>query len=178
MNLLLKSQDEANVVDIPMLINIFNVHSPASNRRPLSPRVREHVLRWSVMNAGSRAVIGGDLNSSKQSLDDGFKHEHDIRYCHEADHLHGDLVIAKGLDADSMTCDIGSTSTVHRMCIVQVKMAPNCPRASGSVAKPAPKPSSSEACGSASKLSMGGRLSLENGDPEEREPLFFLGGAR
>ena len=38
-------------------------------------RVREHVLRWFVRNVGSRALIDGDLNSNRLSLDDGFKYQ-------------------------------------------------------------------------------------------------------
>ena len=117
-------------------INIFNVLSPGSPKYPLEAPVREDILRWFVNNAGGRALIGGDMNSSKQSLDDGFKHQDDITYCHEENHLHGDLVVAKGLHAESMTCDVMSTSETHRMCVVQVEMEPSPSQASGSAATP------------------------------------------
>ena len=103
-------------------IDIFSVHSPASMKHPLTPTVHEHFLHWFATNAGSRALIGGDLNSSRPRLDAGFKNHRDIHYCNEPNHLHGDLVIAKGLDADSMECDVQSTSIARKMCVVIVQV--------------------------------------------------------
>ena len=103
-------------------IDIYNVHSPASRERPLVLTVREHVLQWFARNAGTQALIGGDLNSSLPSLDAGFKHYPEFHYCYEAGHLHGDLVIAKGLDAVSTPCEVTSTSKAHKMVVVMVTM--------------------------------------------------------
>ena len=103
-------------------IDIYNVHSPASRERRLVLTVREHVLQWFARNAGTQALIGGDLNSSLPSLDAGFKHYPEFHYCYEAGHLHGDLVIAKGLDAVSTPCEVTSTSKAHKMVVVMVTM--------------------------------------------------------
>ena len=103
-------------------IDIYNVHSPASRERPLVLTVREHVLQWFARNAGTQALIGGDLNSSLPSLDAGFKHYSEFHYCYEAGHFHGDLVIAKGLDAVSTPCEVTSTSKAHKMVVVMVTM--------------------------------------------------------
>jgi len=103
-------------------IDIYNVHSPDSGERPLVLTAREHVLQWFARNAGTQALIGGDLNSSLPSLDAGFKHYPEFHYCYEAGHLHGDLVIAKGLDAVSTPCEVTSTSKAHKMVVVMVTM--------------------------------------------------------
>ena len=61
-------------------IDIYSVHSPASQKRPLIPTVREHILKWFVDNAGSRALIVGDLNSSVHSLTACFGRRSNIEY--------------------------------------------------------------------------------------------------
>ena len=92
--------------------------------------VRSDILKWFADNAGERALIGGHLKSSKQSLDAGIGHLRDVRYCYEEGHRHGDLVVSKGVAAESMACHIDRTSDAHRMCIVSVPL--------GSAAKPVP----------------------------------------
>ena len=126
-------------------IDLFNVHSPSSRKRPLNATVRQQILAWICENGGSRALFGGDLNSSKPSLETGFKNRRDITYCYEEDHKHSDLVIAKGLPAaTSVACDAQATSNAHRMYAVMLKCAmhpPSCAawpvEASASAAKPA-----------------------------------------
>ena len=122
--------------------------------------MRGDILRWFVDNAGTRALIGGDLNSSLASLDAGFQHQDDVHYCYEHDCFHGDVMIAKGLpSAESMACDIVSTSKAHRMCIVQVRVGSlgnlaTTSKASGTAAKPPSAKAvrfSFEASGSADK---------------------------
>ena len=129
-------------------IDLFNVHSPSSAHRPLTPAVRGQILAWFRRNAGSRALIGGDLNSSRPNLEDGFRSCHDITYCYEEDHKHGDLVIAKGLpEATSVACYAEATSDTHRMYFVELQCEASPPsgaawpveasEASASCAKPA-----------------------------------------
>ena len=103
-------------------IDIYFVHSPASRERRLVLTVREHVLQWFARNAGTQALIGGDLNSSLPSLDAGSKHQKAFFYLYEAGHLHGDLVTAKGIDAESTPCEVISTSEAHKMVVVMVTM--------------------------------------------------------
>ena len=106
------------------LINVYNVHSPGSNKHPLTPTVRADILEWFATNAAKPALIGGDLKSSRLSLDAVFKDYRDIHYCYEKNHFQGDVVIARGLDAESMPCEVMSTSKEHRMCVVTVPMEP------------------------------------------------------
>ena len=104
-------------------IDLFSIHSPSSGKRSLGALVREQILEWFCKNAGSRALIGGDLNSSKLCLDITFKKCRDIGYCYEEDHKHGDLVVAKGLKAaTSVPCEAQATSDAHKMCIVMLKI--------------------------------------------------------
>ena len=132
-------------------IDLFNVHSPASTKRPLPAFVREQILKWFLEHAGHTALIGGDLNSSLPSLDAVFKADRAFQYCYEENHKHGDVVVAKGLPtAESMSCDITSTSDAHTMCVVHVELeplprelpprptrkCPPCPEKSSSAAKP------------------------------------------
>ena len=126
-------------------IDIYNVHSPASKKHSLIPTVRRDILKWFRLNVKSCALIGGDLNSSLPSLDDVFKHDPKIHYCYEAGHLHGDLAIAKGLVADSMPCEIRSTSKAHRMVVVTVTLKPGVtltPRSVAQEKRRADKPAS------------------------------------
>ena len=123
-------------------IDLYNVHSPSSKRHPLTASVRADILLWFAVNAGNRALIGGDLNSSKPSLDAGFKHLRDVHYCYEENHHHGDLVVAKGTAAESTECLIDSTSDAHRMCVVLVPLEPlplSSPVPAGSAEKVAEK---------------------------------------
>ena len=64
-------------------IDLFNLHSPSSAKRPLNATIREQILNWLLENSGSRAFFGGDLNSSKPSLESVFKICRDITYCYE-----------------------------------------------------------------------------------------------
>ena len=113
-------------------IDLYNCHSPSSRKHPLTATVRQNILQWFLQNMGPQAIIGGDLNSSLQSLDDAFKGEPSIHYCYEAGHLHGDLAIVKGLQAESMPCEVMSTSLAHKMVVVMLTMKPaktdQCPR--------------------------------------------------
>eukprot|EP00974_Lingulodinium_polyedra_P101224 9806151-Lingulodinium_polyedra.AAC.1 len=45
-------------------IDLFNAHSPSSTKRPLSATTRQQFSTWFQNDAGSRSLIGGDLNSS------------------------------------------------------------------------------------------------------------------
>ena len=96
-------------------INVYNVHAPDSNKLPLTSTARTHLLEWFATNAAKPALIGGDLKSSLPSLDAGFKNYGDIHYCYEKNHLQGDVVIAKGLEAQSMPCEVMLTSKLHKM---------------------------------------------------------------
>ena len=116
------------------LINVYNVHSPGSNKHPLTPTVRADILEWFATNAAKPALIGGDLKSSLPSLDAGFKNYGDIHYCYEKNHLQGDVVIAKGLEAQSMPCEVMLTSKLHKMCVVMAAMELDPPKLS-----PAPR---------------------------------------
>ena len=115
--------------------------------------MREHILKWFVDNAGSRALIVGDLNSSVHSLTACFGRRSNIDYLFEPDHKHGDLAVAKGLPkAESIPCDVDSTSKAHSMVVVMVPMpvgvvlAPNIWRQDwAGLAKPGPSQSESNA---------------------------------
>ena len=67
---------------------------------------------------GPQAILGGHLNSSVLSLDDVFKVDRGIHFCYESDHLHGDVAIARGLQAASRPCEVRSTSKAHKMVVV------------------------------------------------------------
>ena len=103
-------------------INIFNCHSPSSTNRPLNPTVRKQILRWFLEHVGDRALIGGDLNSSRMALDDQLKKDPGIFYLYEEDHWHGDIIIAKGVQATSVACNVSSTSKSHHMCMATVQL--------------------------------------------------------
>ena len=107
-------------------IDLFNLHSPSSAKRPLNATVREQIQ---------------DL----PSLEAVFKICPNITYCYQKDHQHGDLVVAKGLPAaESVACEAKATSDAHQMCAVMLpcKMRPRSGavlpvEASASAAKPA-----------------------------------------
>ena len=61
-------------------IDLFNLHSPTSTKRPLTATIREQILKWLLENSGSRAFFGGDLNTSKQSLEAVFNTRRDITF--------------------------------------------------------------------------------------------------
>ena len=147
-------------------IDLFNVNSPASKKHPLNTTRRAEIFQWFANNAGSRALIGGDLNSSRHNLDAAFGRLPDIHYCYEEDHRLGDLVVAKGVPAESTACNIESTSDAHRMCIVSVPLGtppPSLSQPSGSAEKP-----TSEAHGSAGKPTIVAPRSAEKlADPAE-----------
>ena len=105
-------------------IDLYNCHSPASTRHPLLPQVRKDILEWFRQNMGPQAILGGHLNSSVLSLDDVFKVDRGIHYCYESDHLHGDVAIARGLQAASMQCEVRSTSKAHKMVVVMATVRP------------------------------------------------------
>ena len=105
-------------------IHLYNCHSPASSKHPLTPLVRRHILEWFLQNMGPQAILGGNLNSSVLSLDDVFKGDRGIHYCYESDHLHGDVAIARGLQAESMPCEVRSTSKAHKMVVVMATVRP------------------------------------------------------
>ena len=67
---------------------------------------------------------------SRLSLDSMLGIDREMYYCYEEDHWHGDLVTARQLEAESMACDVGSTSRGHRMCVVHIVMQPNPSQAS------------------------------------------------
>ena len=118
-------------------IDLWNCHSPSSSLRPLTFTVRQHVLQYFGRFAGPMALIGGDLNSSRHSLDAELKEYSGFRYLYESDHKHGDIMIARGVDADSVPCDVDSASDAHRMCVCMVRgKLPPSAGASGSAGKP------------------------------------------
>ena len=103
-------------------VKIFNVHSPSSKHHPLIPTVRKEILQWLLEHVGDRALIGGDLKSSRMALDDQFQNDPGLFYLCEEDHLHGDVMIAKGVQATSVACNVSSTSKAHEMCMVMVQL--------------------------------------------------------
>ena len=104
-------------------IDLFNLHSPASKKKPLIPTIRKQILEWLRANSGNRAFFGGDLNESRSSLDAFFTTCPDISYLYEKSHKHGDLVIAKGLPrAESAACAANATSDAHQMCAVMLPL--------------------------------------------------------
>ena len=104
-------------------IALYNVHSPTSKKHHLTAFAREQILDWFGRLPTDRTLIGGDLNMSRHSLQAHLRNYADFQYCFEAGHKHGDLVLAKGMDdAESVACDISTTSDAHRMCVVQVPL--------------------------------------------------------
>ena len=103
-------------------IDIFNVHSPSSAAKPLIFTVRGHILKWFLNNMKEQTIIGGDLNTCPLSLDHVFQQDKKAFLCFEEPHLHGDISIVRGLNAESVPCDIQSTSKTHRMCVVMVTL--------------------------------------------------------
>ena len=99
-------------------VEVYNLHSPSSFNRPLTPGVREQILRWISVNTAPRALVGGDLNTSVFSLENKLGKK--WRYYFQLNHKHGDLSCGKGIVAESMPCLIDSTSKDHTMCIVRV----------------------------------------------------------
>ena len=61
------------------------------------------------------------MSSSLMSLDNGFAHTADIQYLYEREYQHGDVIVTRGLNAESMGCEIKSTSDAHKMCVAMVK---------------------------------------------------------
>ena len=118
-----KDSADKPITDKP--IHIFNCHLPSSEHRPLNPTVRKQVLEWLLEHVGDRALIGGDLNSSRMALDDKFKKDPGIFYLYEEDHWHGDIIIAKGVQARSVACNVSSTSKAHQMCMATVQLESN-----------------------------------------------------
>ena len=145
-------------------IDIFNVHSPASSKRPLNATVREQILTWFRTNMSSQTLIGGDLNSSKFSLDAVLKRS-GVHYLFEVNAKHGDLVVCKGLHAESLACEISRTSDAHKMCVVMVtqklaaKPAQQQSSSAASAAHPAQQQSVAQSS-SAAQLAQEQRLSL------------------
>ena len=130
----------SRIISAAKPIDIINLHSPASAKHPLIPTVREHILQWLIDNTSSGTIIGGDLNSSPMSLDNGLKKARDFRYLFEPNYKHGDIMLVRGLNAESTACDVGSTSDAHKMCCAMVKQeiaAPPDAEPADSAAKPA-----------------------------------------
>lgn len=103
-------------------IDLYNVHSPASRKRPLTATVRQRVLQWFLRNVGEASIIGGDSNPNKNSLDDVLRADSEIQYHYEDGHMHGDLVSMKVLQVESMPCEVTSTSKAHKMVVVMVTL--------------------------------------------------------
>ena len=68
-------------------------------------------------------LIGGELDASFYTLNAGLGDEN-MKYCYQPDHRHGETVVAKGLDAWSVPCEVRSTSKCHRMVVVLVAHLP------------------------------------------------------
>ena len=124
-------------------IALYNVHSPASKKHPLGSYPREQIMNWFGELTSERTLIGGDLNMSEHSLHEHLKKYSDTHFLFEDGHKHGDVVLVKGYDgAESVACDISSTTDAHRMCVMSVPRIPNrealpSPAAPHSAAKPA-----------------------------------------
>ena len=101
-----------------MPIDVWNCHSPSSKRYPFSRMVRQHILQYFAINSGPRALIAGDLNSRLDSLIAEFGRYPGFHYCYEPTHQHGDIMIARGVSAHSVPCDVNSASDAHRMCVI------------------------------------------------------------
>ena len=128
-------------------IDLFNVHSPSSGKHKLTPAVRGEILAWFCQNMGTRAIIGGDLNTSRVTLANAFRNIPDVQYCYEKDHAHGDLVVAKGLPgAFSVACDAHATTDAHRMVVVMLKCATHPPLEDAAAAGSAAESADMSAC--------------------------------
>ena len=113
-------------------IDIFNVHSPDSKKRPLSSRTRDDIVKWLVEHISNQTVIGGDLNCCRYTLAGGFECCPRVRFLYEEGHKHGDVILSCGLDAESVPCEVQSTSDAHKMCVAAVKplsLPPRCSKA-------------------------------------------------
>ena len=101
-----------------MPIDVWNCHLPSSRRPPLTATVRQHILQYFAIHSGPRALIAGDLNSSLYSVDAELRQKQNFHYCYEPAHYPGDIVIARGVGARSVPCDVNSASDIHRMCVM------------------------------------------------------------
>ena len=97
-----------------MPIDVWNCHLPSSRVHPLTATVRQHILQYFAINSGPRALIAGDFNSSLLLL----LRYPSFHYCCQPAHQHGDIVIARGVSAHSVPCDVNSASDAHRMCVI------------------------------------------------------------
>ena len=105
-------------------IDLYNVHSPTSKKHGLKPTVRTDIIQWFADHTENRSLIGGDMSSNLISLDVVLSPHGDFAYCYEANHKHDDLVISKGIHAESIACERQKTSDTHRKCIVIVPLDP------------------------------------------------------
>ena len=97
-----------------MPIDVWNCHPPSSRVHPLTARVRQHILQYFDINSGPRALIAGDFNCSLLLL----LRYPSFHYCCQSAHQHDDIVIARGVIAHSVPCDVNSASDAHRMCVI------------------------------------------------------------
>ena len=91
-----------------------------SAARHATASLREQILHWLFVNTGRRALVGGNLNTSVFSLEAQLGVAWDCYF--QPEHKHGDVSLGKRLRAESVPCDIMSTSGEHRMCLVHVTM--------------------------------------------------------
>lgn len=117
-------------------INVFNRHSTSSPKGRLPPAVREHILFWFADRISPQALLGGDLDSSPHTLNAGLGDEN-MKYCCQPDHRHGEIVVAKCLEAWSVPCEACSTMAVVMVMVLVIVMV--MVKSSGSAAKPALK---------------------------------------
>ena len=96
-----------------MPIDVWNCHS-SSSRYCRNVRQRQHILLYLAINSGPRALIAGDFNSSLPLL----SRYPSFHYCCQPAHQHGDIVIARGVSAHSVPCDVNSAGDAHRMCVI------------------------------------------------------------
>ena len=84
--------------------------------------MRVEALKWLRRHAGERALFGGDLNTSRPTMQTVLRNPNEFTYLHEPDHKHGDLAVAKNLPrASSEACSADRTSDAHKMCIVMLQ---------------------------------------------------------
>ena len=101
-----------------MPIDVWNCYSPSSKVHRFTATVRQHILQYFAINSGPKAFIAGDLNSSLYNVDAELRRYPGFHYCYEPDHQHGDIVIARGVNAHSVPCDVNSAGNGHKMCVI------------------------------------------------------------
>ena len=93
-------------------VELWNIHSPASNKHPYGPLAREQVCEFCQRHGGERVIWGGDLNQSHNALEK-FKAQNNPWRVHEPGNAkHGDIALSRGVCVDLMHCCIGGGEAV------------------------------------------------------------------